>query len=159
MKKLLCLFGMLIVFILLSNGAAWGQKSGMGFGIILGEPTGIDGKFWLSGRTAFDAAAAWSFANHSHFQVQGDFVFHNYSVLKKAFEVQRGDLPLYYGIGARLRLDPNSNEFGIRFVAGMSYIFPNAPFDIFLEVAPIMDLAPDTELDGSAAVGFRIWLK
>jgi hypothetical protein len=158
MRKFFGLIIMAGLFGILSTSSVWGQKSGMGLGIILGEPTGINGKFWLSNRTAFDAAAAWSFTNHSRFQVQGDFVFHNYSVLKRTFEVTSGDLPLYYGIGARLRLD-NQDEFGLRFVAGMAYIFPTAPFDLFFEVAPIMDLAPDTELDGSAAIGFRIWFK
>lgn len=139
-------------------GAAMGQKSGAGLGIILGEPTGIDGKFWLSNRTAFDAAVAWSTEGDEHFVFQGDFVFHNFNVLKRAFEVRRGDLPLYYGVGARLRTHRHE-EFGIRFVAGLAYIFPTAPFDLFLEVAPIMNLIHETELDGSAAIGFRFWFK
>src|SRR3989339_920951 len=140
MEKKLILIVLTVFISILSSNTAWCQKSGAGLGIILGEPTGIDGKFWLSGRTAFDAAAAWSTTNHNRndtrFQIQGDFVFHNFSVLKRTFEVRRGDLPLYYGVGARLRLD-HSDDFGIRFVGGMAYIFPRAPFDIFLEIAPI----------------------
>ncbi|MDP2982554.1 MAG: hypothetical protein Q8O92_04400 [Candidatus Latescibacter sp.] len=146
------LLGFLIV------SPAWSQKSGFGLGIIAGEPTGIDGKYWLSGSTAIDAGAAWSFVDHPHFQVQGDFVFHNFSVLKRTFEVTKGELPLYYGIGARLRIQ-HENQFGLRFVGGVSYIFDNAPVDIFLEVAPIMNLIPSTELDLSAAAGIRYWFK
>lgn len=163
MKKRIIFFIVAGLFGLLSSGAAWGQKSGAGLGIILGEPTGLNGKFWLSNRTAFDAAIAWSSSRHehSHFLFQGDFVYHNFRVLKRAFEVSRGDLPLYYGVGARLgsgRYD-HDDEFGIRFVAGMAYLFPTAPFDMFVEVAPIMNLIPETELDGSAAVGVRFWFK
>ena len=146
------------LFGLLTAGAGWGQRSGAGVGIILGEPTGIDGKFWLSGRTAFDAAVAWSASKHSRLLFQGDFVFHDFRVLKRAFEVRRGDLPLYYGIGARLRTGYD-DEFGIRFVAGMAYIFPSAPFDMFLEIAPIMNLVPETEPDASAGLGFRFWFR
>jgi hypothetical protein len=158
MKRFLTLFIFSGLFVIMSVGAGWSQKSGMGLGIIVGEPTGINGKYWLSGNTAVDASAAWSFSEHIHFQIQGDFVFHNFDILKRTFDVTRGELPLYYGIGARLRLD-NQDEFGMRFVVGMSYFFPTAPFDLFLEVAPIMNLAPDTELDGSAALGVRFWFK
>ncbi len=113
-------------------------------------------KIYLSQRTAFNAAAAWSTTRRERFLFQGDFVFHNFNVLKRAFEVRRGDLPLYYGVGARLRTG-RDDTFGVRFVVGMAYIFPSSPFDIFLEVAPIMNLIPATELDGGAAIGFRIW--
>jgi hypothetical protein len=158
MKSFLRILFMTGILCILITGAAWSQRSGFGLGIIAGEPTGIDGKFWLSGKTAFDGAAAWSFADHPHFEVQGDFVFHNFDVLKRAFEVSEGELPLYYGIGARLRLQHN-NEFGVRFVGGVSYIFENAPLDVFLEVAPIMNLVKSTELTASAAIGVRFWFK
>jgi len=158
MKCFIRLLLLTAVFGFITTGASWSQRSGMGLGIILGEPTGIDGKFWLSGNTAFDAGAAWSFVDHPHFQVQGDFVFHNFNILKRIFEITKGELPLYYGIGARLRIQ-HENEFGLRFVGGAAYLFDNAPFDIFLEVAPIMNLIPSTELYGSAALGLRFWFK
>lgn len=158
MKCFIRLLLLTAVFGFITTGASWSQRSGFGLGIIAGEPTGIDGKFWLSGNTAFDAAAAWSFVDCTRFQVQGDFVFHNFNVLKRTFEVTKGELPLYYGIGARLRVQ-HENEFGLRFVGGAAYLVDNAPVDIFLEVAPIMNLAPRTELDLSAAAGIRFWFK
>lgn len=48
---------------------------------------------------------------------------------------------------------------GIRIPVGVSYEFPSAPFDVFGEIAPIVDLAPETELAFNAGVGVRVWLR
>ena len=53
-------------------GAAEAQVEGLGIGIIVGEPTGICGKLWLSGRTAIDGAAAWSFNKNGNLHLHAD---------------------------------------------------------------------------------------
>ena len=45
----------------LSFGSVSAQDSGFGAGFILGEPTGVSAKLWLSKDDAIDYAAAWSF--------------------------------------------------------------------------------------------------
>jgi hypothetical protein len=54
MKKLSVLF----IFGLFSLNLL-AQADGFGVGIILGEPTGLSGKYWLTEKTAVDAAVAW----------------------------------------------------------------------------------------------------
>ena len=39
----------------------------------------------------------------------------------------------------------------------LNYIFETSPFDVFLEVVPVLDLAPDTEFDFNAAIGARFF--
>lgn len=41
---------------------------------------------------------------------------------------------------------------------GAGYIFEEAPVELFLEVVPVLELAPDTDLDMDAALGARIYL-
>jgi hypothetical protein len=68
----------------------------------------------------------------------------------------KGRLPLYFGIGARLKLgDPT--RFGVRIPVGVSYIFEEASLDIFFELVPIFDLAPDTDFKVGWGIGIRYY--
>jgi hypothetical protein len=123
-----------------------------GLGIILGEPTGISGKLWISANSAVDGAAAWSLGNNEALHLHADYLLHNFSLI----EVEKGRLPFYYGIGGRIRFADVGDDFiGVRIPVGLTYLFESAPLDIFLEVVPILDLAPDTDFDLNAAVGAR----
>jgi hypothetical protein len=116
----------------------------------IGKFKKISLKNWLSRSTAFDAAVAWSFEGDDNLHLHLDYLFHNFSV----FNPRNGQLPLYYGIGGRLKFN-HKTRFGVRGVIGIDYLFSNAPFDIFLEVVPILDLAPSTDFSFNAALGFR----
>ena len=157
LKRIKLVIGIFILFTILST-PAWCQEKDTGIGIILGEPTGFSGKIWWNEDMAFDGGVAWSFTGDPHLHIHGDVLWHNWNVLKDTFEVDdsSGSLPLYYGIGGILKVGDDA-KLGMRFVLGTAYIFENAPFDIFFEIAPIMDVAPETELRLNAAVGSRFW--
>ena len=135
------------------------QSGRAGIGFIIGEPTGISGKLFITENTAFDAGAAWSLVKDSNFHLHADYLRHNFSILKREFGITEGELPLYFGVGGRMRFDDDDSRVGVRLVAGVSYIFDNAPLDVFFEVSPIMDLAPKTELDFNAGAGLRFWFE
>jgi len=161
-----------ILAILMIVTASFAQRSGFGLGIIIGEPTGITGKYWLSGKSAIDGAIAWSM-HGENLHLHGDYLVHKFDLIK----VSKGSFPFYYGIGARFRFGDNDHNdfidhdhswwgnhhhddvFGIRVPFGLDYLFGSDPFDIFLEVVPILDLVPDTEVNFNAAIGFRFWFK
>jgi len=141
-------------------------EDGVGIGVILGEPTGISVKKWLSNEHAIDAAAAWSFSENDSFQLHADYLFHDYGILR-AGDIG-GRLPLYVGVGARLKFQNDDDKngrndddalFGIRIPFGISYVIAKAPVDMFAEIVPILDLAPDTELDINAAIGARFYFR
>jgi hypothetical protein len=46
---------------------------------------------------------------------------------------------------------------GVRVPIGLDYLFSDAPIDIFLEIVPILDLAPATEFDLGGGIGIRYW--
>ena len=65
-------------------------------------------------------------------------------------------MPLYFGVGGRIKFrDDKDDDIGIRVPIGLAYMFANDPFDIFLEVVPILDLSPDTYFGFNAAIGGR----
>jgi hypothetical protein len=148
-----------------------GADGGFGIGMIIGDPTGISMKKWLSSLTAIDAAAAWSFTDHDAFQLHLDYLFHNENILRT--DELSGRLLLYYGIGGRFKLrddDPpddgrkNSSSgtdaiAGVRIPLGITYLFRKSPFDLFIEVVPTLDVSPETEFDLDAAVGGRFYFR
>ena len=153
MKRIVILLGALGV--LAGGGDDASAQEGLGLGIILGEPTGISMKSWLSTTTAFDMAAAWSFVDEDALHLHGDFLVHNYDV----FRVNKGYMPLYYGIGARLKTQNNDSRVGIRFPVGVNYLFAAEPIGIFFEVVPILDVTPSTEFNLNASLGARYFFR
>jgi hypothetical protein len=145
------------VFSTLFAAPASGQTGSTGLGLIIGEPTGISFKHFLSRRDAVDGALAWSLAEDSRLHLHVDYLRHNFHVLQNELDITEGQLPLFYGMGGRVRIQEDDSCVGIRFVIGVSYIFEEAPFDTFFEIAPIMDLVPETALDINAGIGFRYW--
>ena len=124
--------------------------------MILGEPTGLSLKVWVARSTAFDAAAAWSLRGRNSLHLHADYLRHNFGL----FTVQTGRLPLYYGIGGRVSFrDDDDHRVGFRIPVGIDYLFANAPLDVFLEVVPLLDLVPETDVDINGGAGIRYFFR
>jgi hypothetical protein len=140
-----------LLLIALATGAPAGD---VGLGVMVGEPTGLSLKVWSGTRTAFDAAAGWSLNESDWIYVHGDYLWHRYDLQLDA----PGALPFYFGIGARVLLhEGDDSKVGVRVPLGLDYITRDHRFDIFLEVAPIVDLAPSTGFDVSGGLGARFY--
>lgn len=127
----------------------------VGLGVIAGEPTGVTLKAWSSGRHAVDAAAGWSLGDEGWLYVHADYLWHNYDFDSEGFD---GSIPWYCGVGGRALLkDGDDSAFGIRLPLGLDYVFRRQPLDVFIEIAPIVDLIPDTDVDLSGGVGIRFY--
>ena len=158
MKRSIALLALATV--LATAGSAGAQQSGFGLGVIIGEPTGLSGKVWQSRSTALDFGAAWSFVNESAFHLHFDILVHRFDVIR----VDSGKLPLYYGVGARVKFAEDNDgdqdtNVGIRFPVGLDYLFAREPLDLFVELVPILDVAPKTDVSLIASVGFRYWFR
>jgi hypothetical protein len=125
----------------------------IGIGLMIGEPTGISAKVWPGGAMGVDLGAAWSFADEVAFHVHGDYLWH----WPGPPEVSVGGLLFYTGVGGRIKLEEDSNRVGVRVPLGVTYLFPRSHLDFFLEIVPILDLAPATELRGNGGVGVRYY--
>jgi len=151
-KKLSVILVFRVFSVLGLAAPARAQRRGFGLGVILGEPTGLSFKIWTGRTTAIDAAAAWSFGREDSLYVHVDYLVHDFTLLK----TNKGRLPVYYGIGGRVKFEDRT-RIGVRFPVGASYIFEDAPLDLFVELGPILDLAPRTELTVSASIGLRYY--
>ena len=132
------------------------QQDRFGLGIIVGEPTGISWKAWSGQTTAFAGAAAWSLSGKGTFHLHGDYLFHNFKFLS----VPKGRLPFYYGVGVRFLFHEKEEDgtvFGVRFPLGIEYLFASPSLGLFMEIVPVLDLAPGTDFDLNGAVGFRFY--
>ena len=147
-----------ILIILTFSSISFGQSNNLGLGIIVGEPTGLSLKVRTSENTAIDAALGWSFRDQGSIHIHGDFLLHDYTLI----HVDEGRLPVYYGIGGRIKLKNkdkgnDDDRIGIRVPVGIAYEFSSRKVDIFLEIVPILDLAPKSQLSLNAALGARYW--
>jgi hypothetical protein len=135
-----------------------GYAHRFGAGVILGEPTGASLKYWLNDTMAIDGAIGASFNDDndddSDFYLHSDILWHNFDLLK----VPKGQLPVYFGVGALVRFrDDEDNQVGVRIPVGLSYMFDNLPIDIFAEIAPAIDVAPDVQGEITGGIGIRFW--
>ena len=143
----------LIITAILFYSDAMGQDRNFGLGVIIGEPMGVCAKYWTANSKAIDGAIAWSLGKHANLHLHTDYLLHNFSLIR----IDKGQIPFYFGIGGRIKLSngDKNDKIGIRIPVGLAYIFADAPLDTFLEIVPVLDLVPETDLDFNAALGIR----
>lgn len=152
-----------LLAVLIFCGTAFGMQEGVGVGLIIGEPTGFVVKKWLNGEAAIDGAIAWSFDGEDSLHLHGDYLLHNDTLIKDQQNQPRKTIPVYYGLGARVKFEDDKKgedlQVGIRVPLGINFLLREHPIDFFAEIVPVMDFAPDTELDLNAAIGVRYFFK
>jgi hypothetical protein len=138
--------------LLLVMAAAGGTRADMAAGVIIGEPTGLSFKAWNGDGPAVDAATGWSFGRGGRFYAHADYLWQRLIEDRKI----GGTVPFYFGIGGRLLLrDGRDSRLGVRVPVGLDYFLDDGRLNIFVELAPILDLIPETELDLSGGIGLR----
>jgi hypothetical protein len=148
-RALLCAF-----LLLAAASAGVAQDRGFGLGVILGEPTGLSGKLWTTSRNAIDAGVAWSFRREGFFHIHADYLWH---FPLRAETSER--FTFYAGVGGRFGAVSHDAILGVRVVGGFAFWPRNTPIDIFVEIAPVVDLAPATELNANGGVGIRFFFE
>jgi len=122
-----------------ADSARGTDKGTLGVGIIVGEPTGVTFKLYLTDDRAIQGAVGSAFIGGG-LQLHGDYLFHPYILQTRDSFV----LPLYIGPGVRL-IDYNGGgnssafAFGIRGVIGLLFDFKTVPLDAFFELAPVLE--------------------
>lgn len=143
------------LLLMLCAAVCQAQDDGFGIGIILGEPTGVTVKNWLTEKTAVDFAIAWSFSgSEDALHLHGDYIIHNFSLIP----VDEGEMPFYFGVGGRIKFEDDASV-AVRVPLGIDYLFANAPVDLFLEIVPMLELAPDTDFELNGGLGVRYFFR
>jgi hypothetical protein len=129
------------------------QDRGFGLGVILGEPTGVSGKSWVSSLNAVDVGVAWSFKGSGYLHLHADYLWH----FPQALPATERFVP-YAGVGGRMGLS-SSVVVGVRGVGGLAWWPQGVPLDVFAEIAPVFDLAPATAFSLMGGIGIRYFFQ
>jgi hypothetical protein len=146
-KPVLAIF---VVFLGTLNTASANE---LGVGLVTPVPTGITFKLWFDKTNAFDIVGSWNI-NDQKYYVHADYLTHDYS----KFALEHNVMAFYYGFGARLKQKNSTNSdtvLGMRIPFGLSYFLESAPFEIFGEVAPRLDVTPYTHFGMDLMLGIR----
>uniref|UniRef100_A0A7C4TIM9 DUF3996 domain-containing protein n=1 Tax=candidate division WOR-3 bacterium TaxID=2052148 RepID=A0A7C4TIM9_UNCW3 len=144
-----------------------GNSQHIGLGIILGSPTGFNGKLNLTRNSAVSANLGFSLAEPHWLHITCDYQFLFPSVIKWQDEIigeQKviEDLVPFLGVGGRFKLkeDEQKNSklnIGLRLGGGIEYKI--ARFGIFLEIYPVVNIYPATEFDLEGGLGLRFYFQ
>lgn len=146
-----------ILLLLLLGSSSPAQDKGYGIGMILGEPSGLSGKYWLNNINALDFGLGFSFTsfNNSRIQMHCDYLWNNYNLIKSTEK-----LIIYYGPGLKVLTGGNNDaKFGLRGVIGIAWYVDTTPIDVFFEVAPVVYLIPGTILKFDGGIGARYYFQ
>ena len=137
------------------------KSKDFGFGIILGEPTGITLKWWMDSDNALVADLGKSYFGSPRIGV--DYLWHF-----NAFESDIANL--YAGPGGALGFGKGNGfwnddkyehddelRLGARGVFGVNVVPRKTPLEIFFEIGVLMELAPDFDSAADAALGIRFY--
>lgn len=149
MKKMfqIVFTGLIVFSMFFCSPLSAAQKNNrrLGFGVMLGVPTGFNIKIWTSHNTAIDGGYSKSFNWEEHSQLHLDFLYHDFDII-------------YIGIGGRIKFE-NKKRVGLRVPIGINYRFAKNTFDFFLEFATIFDFAPKFGVDYNTSIGIRFYIK
>ena len=132
-----------------------GSAKDFGVGAIVGDPTGLTAKYWITHKRAVDMALAWDLSgDDDRLEIHADHLWH-FDLNMNRME---GRLPLYVGLGGRL-LTGHDARLGVRIPFGISYLFAQVPIELFGEIAPLLDVTPDSDTSVNGGVGVRFYFK
>lgn len=140
----------------------------LGIGIVLGEPTGLSGKYWLTSRHALDFGLGYSF--NSFVYVFADYLFHFPGTFGASSQFV-AQLNPYIGIGgiflgSTAGSGSNGRYFtsggssagvGMRLPLGIEWTPGEPPLGIFIELVPGLGIIPSTFGFFEGGIGIRYY--
>lgn len=151
LKKMLILLLISGSFIF-AEGTKSHQKK-FGLGVMLGEPSGLSGKYYLNSTNAIDFGLGYSVATKGKLVLHVDYLHHKADL----FDTNE-PIILHYGFGAKIKTYSDKDDvFGVRGVVGLTWSPTDLPVDAFFEVAPVFNLLPSTKLELDVSLGSRYY--
>lgn len=143
----------ILLFLFSSSFPVLAAQNKLGAGMMLGNPTGVNAKYWLDDDRAVDAGLGLSFGRKTELSVHSDYLFHQKAVL---FYNDIHSLDLYYGIGGRLEFS-DGLEMGVRLPVGLTHFIEEKNADVFAEIAPVIDIISKVGVEFHFALGARYY--
>jgi hypothetical protein len=129
------------------------QSRKFGLGIILGDPTGLNGKYWLSKTDGIELSLAWSLVKDNRLKVLGAYE-RSFGIGAKIDFLE--ELSFFPGIGGAISV---GKDFGLGVIIplGVEAFFKKVPINLFLELAPGLEIIPETSFALYGFLGVR-WI-
>ena len=141
-----------LAFLLAVSGAVAARAAEIkkfGAGVALGVPFGVTAKYWIDPRYAVQSHLGVS---DGDFTMNADFLKNFDKILPRKLPGYR--MPVYAGLGLKFKTERDT-FVGIRFVGGVSMFHSTKPIEFFMEVAPVLRVAPNEGGTFDGAVGIR----
>jgi hypothetical protein len=142
----------------------------IGLGVVLGQPTAITGKYWMTNSTAVDFGLSWATSYTA--LIYGDYLWHYPGVFGRTSEFTRS-LTGYIGVGGGLFSWSNDVRYtdrprgwttysggtGLyaRIPLGAEWQAPKPPIGVFGEIAPGLALLPGLGVTVDIGLGIRFY--
>ena len=135
-----------IIFNLLA-GFAWAENYSVG--LILGTPLAVTGQYKLDETHAVDAGFGWAVATYPGNKIYADYLW-----------LLPQHLDIYVGVGGSITAIQSGDDKGRVAIApraplGIKYILAESPTEIFGEIAPMLNISPDSNLAFDIGLGIR----
>jgi hypothetical protein len=141
-----------VLSLVVQSCQVWGavnRSDEFGIGVAIGAPTAIVGKYYEDPERAFDGGIGYWFGDY--LDIYGDFLWHWPDALSKRRHPAPqfvpyigGGLGFHIASSSRTTYDNNHPSFGIyiRIPLGVEWLPPKAPFGVFVELVPTIQLIP-----------------
>jgi hypothetical protein len=152
-RKLACV--VIVVAALRTQGA----RADVGFGLFLGEPTGVDLKIGLGPRSGLDILAGFHEYYRDHYG--GDYGHLTYLVTPVVGHGSSVLVPFRLGIGVAL-LDSGASfgdnlHVGVRAPLEIGFRFRSVPLEVYGEISALLVFQHDPYLDVDGGLGLRFY--
>jgi hypothetical protein len=148
----------LLVALFLCSASAFSEtnaspsRNEIGLGLVLGEPSGINGQFYWDQRSSIGVTVAWS--TRDWFFAAADY----------QRDEKLADSPpewrWFWGAGAYIGAPAKERGLlGARIPLGLKYHIPQSPVDVWGEIVPALRIIPDTKPEIQGGIGVTFWIK
>ena len=137
---------------LLAMSVVHAEKGEFDIGVAAISPNGFIAKYWTTDTTAVDIFGEWSF-NSNEYLMHADILVHDFNKI----QLEDMRIAFYYGGGVRVKFADKSDDsiVGVRIPFGLDYFLQEMPIDFFGELAPRVNVYPDTHFGMDVMVGLR----
>jgi hypothetical protein len=150
-----------------AGGSDYSSNGQFGLGLELGEPSGLNGKLFLTPNQALDFGIGeiYNYGPGDGLHLYIDYLWHP----KELVQSEAFKLAFYIGVGGRIWFfdydnmgNARADVFGLRVPIGIDFDFNNVPLDVFVQLVPTLDFyhnyrPHDVYLDVDFSVGIRFW--
>ncbi len=163
MRRLLFLLSVLFIV----GSAAFAQSPQgrkYGFGIMLGDPSGITAKIWTQPSNAWVIDLGTSYFGSPRIDV--DYLWHFDAFNSRVATLYAGPggaigfgkgHGVYYKNDQGFYVRDNGTGLGIRGVFGVNFVPTTSPLEFFFEVGMLVGITPDFGSAVDAAIGMRFY--